>query len=316
MRRALAKSVIGIAVAVLLGTALVWPWPAPEVDWHTPAERALAAGDCKTAVKILDAATGAGARDAPDRLRALVEGGRCDGEPTGTGATTYYAFLSLFSDQVTARIYHLDTNDLGSLRHQYVATVLALCAAPYNGANQVDHVALSSAIPESDGLVMSLHRQRRAVCLDILEAVASQLVDANDKPAHAVAFAFTMRPPLIERSQADVFYARLLLERDYVDDGWSPEMAAHMRDFAWLRLERAARANSIDAIRHLITFLHQGRYRERDDAEAYFWLLRLRRLESTPHPLAAEIADALTADQRDLIERREETDHIGPVRFQ
>jgi hypothetical protein len=282
----------------------VWPWPAPEVDWHTPAERALAAGDCKTAVKILDAATGAGSREAYERLRPLIEGGPCDGDGRHPGLERYVAFTSLFHNEPAAVVYGVDDNDLGAFRHQYVSAAISLCASPYNGTNQIDFVALSSAAPESGNPLMSLHRQRRAVCLDILEAVASQLVDANDKPAHAVAFALTMRPPLTERSQADVLCARLLLEKDYVDDGWSPEMAAHMRDFAWFRLERAAaRANNVDAIRYLITFLHQGR--ERDDRKAYFWVLRLRRL-GEEHPLAATIRAGLTAEQMTTIAAREE----------
>jgi hypothetical protein len=79
MRRRVILSLLALVSAVAVAGVLVWPWPAPEVDWRTPVDKALVAGDCKTAVAIADAAAGAGSADAYKVLRGLIKGGTCNG---------------------------------------------------------------------------------------------------------------------------------------------------------------------------------------------------------------------------------------------
>lgn len=312
--RIIVRTSLALVAVVALAVAIVWPWPAPEVDWRTPADQALAAGDCKTAVKIVDVAAGAGSTEAYRIVRTLTEGGQCDGQPVDR-AHLYNAFISLFrqSAGTTDSVYGLDDNDLGLLRHHYVSAAIFLCVDPYNGMRRIDNVAISDTVPASQGPIMAFHRLRRETCLTFLEQLAEQLVDANDAPAHEVAYLLLMYPPIVETSQANFLFARLLLEKRFVaapmlrrdDDAQRQQGAIRIvRDFAWSRLERAAQDGNVQAIRLMITLLHEGRYRERDDKKAYFWILRLRR-QGGNHPRAQDIEAALSDDDRTDVQLRD-----------
>lgn len=310
MRRRVIFSLLALVLAVALAGVLVWPWPAPEIDWRTPVDQALAAGDCKRAVAIADAAAGAGSADAYKMLRGLIEGGKCDGYPAER-AQTYYAFVSLFrppADASPDEVYGLNDNDLGFARHSTASAVLFLCASPYAGLRHVDNVALSDAVPESRGPVMTWHRFRRQTCVGVLERLARQLAEADDRPANEVAYALLLYPPGKEARQAGFLFGRLSLEKKFVPDHMrdDEDVVRAMRDLAWLRLEKAAEADNAEAIRLMVALLHEGRFRARDDAAAYFWILRQRRLGLTGAPLDVEIERALSEAERTSVRLREE----------
>jgi hypothetical protein len=309
MRRRVILSLLALVSAVALAGVLVWPWPAPEVDWRTPVDRALVARDCKTAVVIAEAAAGAGSADAYKMLRGLIKGGTCNGY-TDEHAGNYYAFVSAYRSTGASadEVYGLSDNDLGFWRHSTASAVLFLCASPYSGLRHVDNVALSDAVPESRGPVMAWHRFRRQTCIGVLARLARQLVEADDRPANEVAFALLHFPPGSEARQAGFLFARLLLEKKFVPHFLRDNEAAarHMRDLAWFRLEKAAEADNADAIRLMVALLHEGRLRARDDAAAYFWILRQRRLGLTGAPLDIEIERALSDAERASVRLREE----------
>lgn len=293
-------------VVAALAAAAVWPWPSPEVDWRTPAESALSKGDCPAAIKILDAATGAGSQEAHDKLRSLVDGGQCNKQPVGEGAGNFYAFTSLYYGKPTDQIYGLARNDLGWGRHQVVAAMLALCAAPYNGASRIDHVKLAKMMPGAAGPIMSLHQLRREACLTFLEGVAGQLVDADDREANNVALLMVTYPPLNERPQSGVLDAKLTLEKDFVPS-WGEGRETFFYKAAWRRLEWAADTGHIPAVRLMVRYLNDGRHRSRDAAAAYYWILRLRRL-GEEHPLAQTIEAELSPKEREYNKHSEEWD--------
>lgn len=309
MRRRIVLSLLALVSAVALAGVLVWPWPAPEIDWRTPVDKALAANDCKTAVAIADAAAGAGSGDAYKMLRGLTEGGTCDGYPAER-AGNYTSFVSLNRQAGASpdEVYGLSDNDLGFARHSYASAVLFLCASPYAGLRHVDNVALSDAVPESRGPVMAWHRFRRQTCVGVLERMGRQLVEADDRPANEVGYALLLYPPGSEARQARVLFARLLLEKKFVPRFMhdNEAVARHMRDFAWFQLEKVAEADNAEAIRLMVALLHEGRFRARDDAAAYFWILRQRRLGLTGAPLDAEIERALSDAERASVRLREE----------
>lgn len=309
MRRRVILSLLALVSAVALAGLLVWPWPAPEVDWRTPIDQALVARDCKTAVAIADAAAGAGSADAYKLLRGLIEGGTCKGY-TATRAGNYTAFVSLNrrADANPDEVYGLSDNDLGFARHSTVSALLFLCASPYAGLRHVDNVVLSDVVPESRGPVMAWHRFRRQTCVGVLERLARQLAEADDRPANEVAYTLLLYPPGSEARQAGFLFARLLLEKKFVPDGIRDHegVVRHMRDFAWFKLEKAAEADNAEAIRLMVALLHEGRFRARDDAAAYFWILRQRRLGLTGAPVDEEIERALSDAERAPVRLREE----------
>lgn len=312
MRRNLLRIALATAVALTLLTALVWPWPAPEIDWRTPVDRALAANDCDTAIAILSAAAGAGSPEAYAQARPLIEGGKCNGTETGERMGDYDGFVSLYRDNATLDgIY--DVDKLSTPRRYIIAGALRLCAMPYNGAAGMDNAALAEVVPGDHGVVMAAHQTRRTLCLRLLEHMGGELVAAGDQAALPVAHTLLTYPPLARSHRAAVHYARLLLENDYSLRPGDEPFTKLARDTAWLRLERAAASGEIDAIRMMIEHLHQGRHRPRDDTAAYFWVLRLRKLGVDPGPQAREIEASLSQNDRDKILQREAEDRNQPT---
>jgi hypothetical protein len=172
----------------------------------------------------------------------------------------------------------------------------------------VDNVALSDAVPESRGPVMAWHRFRRQTCVGVLERLGRQLAEADDRAANEVAYALLHYPPGKEGRQAGFVFARLALEKKFMPDVFRDDENAVrvVRDLAWLRLEKAAEADNPEAIRLMIALRHEGRFRARDDAAAYFWILRQRRLGLAGAPLDVEIERALSDAERAPVRYREE----------
>lgn len=299
MLRVARRAAFIVAVVSVLSLALIWPWPAPEVDWRTPVDRALAATDCEEAMRIVDAAAGAGATDAYNLFKTLSAGGKCPNQSSGEGVGDYHVFISSHRDTegTIESIYDIERSGLETPRRQLVTLALFFCAMPYNSIGQIDNAALASAVPADHGLLMSLHRTRRETCLRLLEHMTASLVEATDRPANRVAYALLMSLPLRYRTRAGVLIGRLMLEKGYVPERSPTAFTDQMRSFAWLRLERAAEEGDEDAIRMMITHLHAGRFHARDDKRAYFWLLRLRS-RGGDHPLAQAIEPSLSHEDR------------------
>jgi hypothetical protein len=297
------RVILAVALVIAALVAVVWPWPAPEVDWQAPVEKALAAKDCTAAVRVLDAAAGAGSVAAYEKLRFLVKEGPCDKHPVGEGADAVYAFLSLYREESADKIYQLAWNDLGLVRHWLVSTSLELCANPYNGAKRIDYTQLTHVVPSGDGPVMALHHLRRGACLAALEGVAEHLIGDGDKPALRVGEAMTMSPPLRGRPHAAVLRARLTLGMSF-ESIWPAKSLDILRGAVWIELERAARQGYLPAIRLMIVYIHEGRHRARDAGEAYYWILRLRRFDEE-HELAPTIKAELSTQERDFQEQSE-----------
>ena len=300
------------AAAFALLLAVVWPWPAPEVDWRTPVERALTRSDCAAAVKITETAAAAGSIDAIRKLAGFRQGGVCKSDRAGETVDGEVSFVILFrKHNATAEsIYSLDKYDLGFFRRPYVWATAFLCAMPYNGLNGVDNAALSEALAAPATPLVALHRARRRTCIAILEDLAEQLVDADDVGAKEVAYQMLTYPPLGDTPKANLHYARLLLAQAFVP-AWlagNDGLTSHFRDLAWLRLERAARAGDLHAIRLMVTQLHTARFHVRDDKEAYYWLLRLRRLGGARGDGDEAIETGLSDDDRITADWREELD--------
>jgi hypothetical protein len=302
VRTIIIRSLVVFVSTVAAVGVLVWPWPAPEVDWRTPVEQALAKGDCKTAVTIADAAAGAGSREAYEIVRGLVNGGKCE-RAARDRAGWFHAFVMHYqsSDATGDVIYGLSGNDLGFPRRYFFSAGLFLCASPYNGVHQFDNAALSDVVPASRGLVMDWHRFRRQTCLTVLERLAEQLVDDGDAPAHEVATNILLSPPKPDTPQADFLLAQVVLERSFVPHRFRGDEVSikRMRDLAWLKLESSAEHSNAAAVRLAITLLHEGWFRTRDDVKAYYWVLRLRRLGLPGAPIDTEIERGLSEAERE-----------------
>jgi hypothetical protein len=318
----LVRTVAVAATLLLMIVAVIWPWPAPEVDWRTPYDQALAKSDCHTAAKIVTVAASAGAPGAMDSLRGFEGNDRCRETPLGD--TTDLAFLSTYrhATSTDAEVYGLADNNIGFFRGHYVSAVVYLCAAPYNGLRRTDGARLSTVLPTSDGPIMAFHRLRRDTCLGVLENLAEQLVDATEAPAKQVADRFLTMPPLQKTARAGFLYARLVLVQAFVAN-WMLDSTAsdknglinHIRNFAWLRLRNAAKDRHMPAIRLTISLLHLGRFHPRDDKEAYFWILRLRRLGGIGGAVASKVEANLSETDRNAVRRHEELDWSGSVVF-
>lgn len=310
----IAKWLLILGAASALALALIWPWPAPEADWRTPLNAALAENDCRRAGEILHAATYAGAIEAFQVRKELAQRNTCVGELGGQVDRTeaLQFFRREDADTPIDPLYRLDQHDLGVLRYGYVRSALFLCARPYNATLQTDFVAISAALPSEGSWIMALHRRRREACIAVLESISTGLVADGDPAANEIAKTIVADHPLTDSITAGFLYAKLLLEQESVSHPFTDERDAerlgYMRVVAWGRLRNAAGAGHLEAIRMMITLLHQGRFRPRDNKEAYFWVLRSRRLGYAGDPSDAEIERTLTDADRLDVKRREERD--------
>ncbi len=291
--------------------AVAWPWPAPDVDWRTPADSAVAKGDCATALSTTLVAAKAGSREAIERLKAIRAGGPChtpDAGATISDALTFIEFQTNTDGSVEA-VYQLERTPEDFWLRNRTRLTLFFCAMPYNGALQTDSAAISSALNIGEGPLMAFHRARRNICLRTLRNLAADLVDSNDDAAKDTAYGLVLRPPLARTTGGRIVAARLLLEVGFVpalyrggDAARSASALGLVRGAALIELEQAAQDDDIEAIELLIKCTHQGHFVDRDDRKSYFWVLRLMRLggNSTFRPqesLSSDVVAETTAEE-------------------
>jgi len=308
------KALVALAAACGIVLAIVWPWPAPEVDWRTQVNAALARQDCAAVVRVVDVADDAGIREALQLRADLAGKGQCFDAKDVPPRDEFQVYLDYeartkTTGEMIALIYNLDENDLGSWTNFYVTQMLLLCGMPYNTLLSADNAALSQDLVAQPSFLMSLHRRRRDVCTGELRRLAAQLIDTATPASREVALELLGWKPLSRDAQSVLLFAKLVLQQEFVTRAGSrwPSLSESDRAGALIELRRVAQDGDEEAIRMMIAVLHDGRVVMRDDAEAYFWLLRLRRGGKTYDPTAAAaIETALTdADRKDIAEREE-----------
>lgn len=316
-----------VVVAAIAGGLLLaaWPWPAPEVDWRTPLAAALAENDCDRAGKILDAATDAGsleayefaadreafapcydrqslllpndmiARNGESLRRARGESGPRGGLATGS-----------WSDDLAA---------LGFATRQYGLAIDFFCLQPYDTDLKTDYAALSAAVGDEAGWLSSLHRMRRTLCTALANDFAAALAARGELQAKRLARSIALWPPGRRSAGAAVVLAELVLAQDFIEDPATrnnPESLFATRLTAWRGLSDAANSGDAKAMGLMISLVSKGRFVEDGlyppRTQAYFWILRSRRLGLPDLPLYGEIERALSDEDRTRIRREEETD--------
>ncbi|MCE9521200.1 MAG: hypothetical protein K8S25_02060 [Alphaproteobacteria bacterium] len=306
-----------LALAAILAfvTALIWPWPAPEVDWRTPLDAALANDDCASATAILNAAIGGGSIEALDERSTLAERAMCfRADASVEVLAKSMRFWRNQSDTPIDAGYGLDEDALGFWRYYTSRTAAFLCVVPYDNRFNVDSTEISAALPDKSSWIMAWHRQRRAACVTVLAQMATSLADDDDIAAKQAAYDLAMRRPLGNTLTSRLVLATLLLDQRFVPkwlaDGGEEDIQylADIRDLAWSELGDAAASGHQRAIRMMIALLHEGRLRARDDRQAYFWILRNRRLGGMEATIDAEIERGLTNADRLEAKRREASD--------
>jgi hypothetical protein len=134
-------------------------------------------------------------------------------------------------------------------------------------------------------------------------------VESNTRVVQAVAEKLLSTDPLRESSHADFLFAKLIFEHEFAAaNPTSPDLTPIFREIPWMRLKDAANARHAEAIRLLIHVLHQGRFGPRNDKDAYYWLLRARRLGHADIPAASEIEGALSDAARESVTTQETLD--------
>lgn len=303
--------VLGVAIAV------IWPWPTPIVDWRTPLEAALAKNDCARAVEILSAATQAGSVEAYELLAERAAANPCL-KDVGVTDPAQEATSLRFIRTTGARLPLPDDMDmLGVWLSGYVSVVDFLCRQPYDTNNRTDEAYLSAALPDSTGWLMALHRQRRATCSVVVEDLAMGLAERDEPQANEVALTFALADPINDSATSGIVLATVLLERQFVprwlaagDDHGRP--LKNLRQQAWIELERAAEANDPKAIATMISLLNQRRFideaplLESPENEAYFWILRSRRLGLPQPAFYSKLEGALSTTERTRIKAHEQ----------
>jgi hypothetical protein len=304
-----AKVLLALIAVSAVALAAIWPWPAPAVDWRTPLAGALAQNDCRRAATILDAASAAGSIEAHQQRTALTQRNVCPEWSEGLDRSEALQFFRTQGANATiGQRYKLDEDNLGAWRASYLRAVYFLCVAPYHATYQVDNVRLSSAL-DDDSWIMALHRQRRSLCVATLKSVATDLVESNERVVQAVAAKLLSTDPLRESTHADFLFAKLVFEHEFVAaNPTSPDLTPIFREIPWMRLKDAANARHAEAIRLLIRVLHQGRFGPHNDKDAYYWLLRARRLGHADSFFASEIEGALSDAVRKSIVTEESLD--------
>jgi hypothetical protein len=268
----------------------------------------VAQNDCRHAAAILDAASVAGSIEAHQQRTELTRRNACPEWDDALDRTEALQFFRTVGANATiGQRYDLDEHSLGAWRASYLRAVFFLCVAPYDATYQTDTVRLSSAL-DDDSWIMALHRQRRSLCIATLESVATHLVESNERVVQVVAGRLLSTDPLSESRHADYLFAKLVFEREFVTASPSPDLTPIFREIPGMRLRDAANARHAKAIRLLIHVLHQGRFGPRNDKDAYYWLLRARRLGHADSPLASRIEGALSDAARKSVATQETLD--------
>ena len=316
-----------LTLAAIAGTVLlvVWPWPAPEVDWRMPLAAALAKKDCDRVGEIINVATDAGALEAYDLLARRETLGPCHDSRrlwlppemlVGNGQWLRKARSEIRSHSRLGADYMADEMAVLSFwMRQYAHTVDFFCLHPYDTDIKVDYAALSVVAPDEAGWLSALHRRRRALCIDIVNHLAAALAAEGEPQAKVLARFMTSWPPAGGSPGASVVLATLVLEQDFISSDSvrnDPEQLSVMRRTVWRFLDTAAASGNPSAIDLMIKLLHQGRFVQ--DAslfslrnQPYFWVLRSRRLSLPASPVHGEIERALSAEDRARIKAEEES---------
>jgi hypothetical protein len=318
LRIAVKASLVLTAVCAL-ALAVIWPWPAPEVDWRSPVDAALAKNNCERVTAILNAATEAGAIEAYDMLAKPASPSPCFDAPTLPMYPDRAAAALRFARRTGGRPPLSDAvTALDLWLRNYVRITDFLCRQPYDTGTQTDHVVISSALPEEAGWLLALHRQRRDVCSGIVGNLATALAERDEPQAKELAYAFAMGAPVTGSTTSDIVPATLLVEQQFVPRFFArrdPHRLTLMRGSVWDGLQRAAEAADPRAIDMMISLLHQRRFLQyarflegAPEEAAYFWILRSRRLRLPTAQAHAAIERALDAGARSKVKKDEEFD--------
>lgn len=308
---------VTLAAVVALGVALIWPWPAPQVDWRTPLRLALAKTDCDRASTILRAAATAGSLEAHDMLASPANNAPCYEALRSRAMPAHAAFLRDVREDPSGRLLDAQEETLSLSLRLYVEAADFLCRQPYILDRQADHAALSAALPETSTLVLTLHGQRRAICIGMIDDLAVALAVRGEAGAKRLAHKIVADLRATDPASRGVASAILFLKEQYVADGArnGSNTPSLMRGIAWSALSQAAHLRDPSAVDLMIELLHKGRFI--DDARsslfgtqksAYYWIVRSRRLGLPDAPLYDDIERALDEGERSQIKHDEELD--------
>lgn len=319
--RIAAKFSVAVVAVLGLGVLCIWPWPAPEIDWRAPLDSARSRSDCASVAAILNAAMDAGALDAYDLASSPKDLGACYGSANlHTPPLGFVALLRSRRHDPAILDRHTLTERTGALdfaTRTYTRVVDFTCRQPYDLDIQADNVVLAAAMPEASSWIMSLHQRRRAVCARIVSDLVTSLAARLEPEAKELAYDFAKSAPITDLPAAKLVAAQLVLDEQFIPiraARTDPQLLRLMRTFEWSSLVSLAEANDIDAIALVIRLLHERRFV--DDAhllwgsqrEAYYWILRGRRLGIAALPLYSDIEDRLDSDRRAACRQEEEVD--------
>jgi hypothetical protein len=316
-----------LTLAAIVATVLlvVWPWPAPEVDWRTPLAAALGKKDCDRVGEIINAATDAGSLEAYDLFAKPGALGPCHDSrrlrlPPDMIATNGQWLRKARSEPRSHSRLGADYNAdglaaLGFWMRQYAQTVDFFCLHPYDTEIKVDYAALSEVVPDDAGWLSALHRRRRDLCIGIVNDLAASLAAESESQAKEIASFITTWPPANGSAGASVVTANLVLAQDFILSPATrndPDLLSTRRRTAWWLLDAAAARGDPSAIDLMIALLRKGRFVEDarslvERLQPYFWVLRSRRLGLPAQPVHDEIERALSAEDRTRIKAEEES---------
>jgi hypothetical protein len=199
----------------------------------------------------------------------------------------------------------------------YVDAADFLCRQPYILNRQADQPALSADLPETSTWLLALHRQRREICIGIVDDLAMALAVRSEAGAKRLAHQMVGDLRATDSPSMRVAFAILLLQQQFVSNAFrsDPNTLSLMRGSAWSALSQAAELRDRRAVELMIELLHKGRFI--DDAGSslfgtqrtpYYWILRSRRLGLPGSPLHAEIEGVLDEGERAQIKNDEELD--------
>lgn len=248
-------SATALTLAAIVATVLlvVWPWPAPVVDWRTPLYGALDRGDCDRAVAILTAATDAGSAEAYDFLLKPDRRSHCLSDPRLPEDAARDARALRIHRQIGVPPLFSDDDDTDTWLAYYVRAVDFLCRRPYQPGMNVDNVLLSATLKEDAGWFLALHRRRRDVCVGVVEHLALALAERSERSAKELAYVFAMDDPSSHTATSEVAVASLLLDQRFVPDVLARGDAEQLilaRRMAWSKLRGHGRSCTRDTVDH------------------------------------------------------------------
>lgn len=309
---------IGIAAAsvAILASAIVWPWPAPIVDWQQPLERAIADRECSTVNAILVEVSTARATEVYDYYARLADSGTCR-ERDAAEARSFREMKRADDWLAKRRDYDWRPRDkddallsVGLVYDAKLSLLNFVCIAPYNAFLQPDYARLAQGLRTQRvhanlGFWHDLHVERRAVCADLIGRFIEDLLNTGTDEAGAVAHDLLWLHIGRDIPGAGSMFAELVLGRGFKPSG--ADGAVRSRRRAWHWIEGDAAEGHLPAIKLMMNYLHEGRFRGVDNKGAYFWGLRLKRLGGEPGETLDEISAKLTSAERAHVEESERT---------